>query len=1084
MKRFTFLLVLLALVSWQVTLAQNKKITGTVTDGSTGKTIPGVTIMAKGYSGVGTTTNDQGQYILLVPENTDRLQFSYVGMKTIEAIIADQIQINVKMEQDVLGLEEVVVTGLGVSREKKALGYSVQDVKGEELAKSREQNIVNTLQGKVAGVAITNSSGAVGSSSRIVIRGNNSLTGDNQPLFVVDGVPLSNSYTSLGAYGGVDYGNAIQDLNASDIENISVLKGANAAAIYGSRANNGVILITTKKAKGKQGLGITFESAGMFDRPLIFPDYQNLYGQGYSGEFEYVDGNGNGTNDNVDESWGPHLDGRLIAQYNSPYDAVTGVRTPTPWVPSKNDIRSVFQLGYQLTNTLALTKVTEKTNLRLSLSNYTQVGTLPNTDLAKNTVNFSGQTYLSPKFSMSFTGTYVRNKSENIPGNGYSSANILQQSSWSGRQVDYADLKANWNTIDPVTKRPYNWNHSYHDNPYWTLNKNTNARSRDRVFGNFALQYDFTDYLNLRASIGTDLYVEEIMEQRAKMSNDWKLGTFNAYTNFANETNANILLSFNKDISEDISLSATGGANLMHAYNRFQSTNVAELIVPDLYSVSNAASTPTTGLSFSNKEIQSLFATASIGYKRWLYLDLTARNDWSSTLPLDNNSYFYPSVSLGWVFTETFGIKSNILSYGKLRGGWAQVGSDTGPYQLNGVYGSSSPFFGNPSLSYTNTIPPLGLKPEKTTSMEFGADLKLLKNRIGIDFSWYKDNTTDQIMQIAVSSTTGFGAKMINAGEIQNNGIELLVNARPIQSKRFTWDVVVNYGRNRSKVVSLAEDLTFLNLYAGSWGMQVQARPGMPYGIMYGPGIVREFKSVEKDALGNELITYSGRPLINPANGMYRTTPQNVILGNVTPDFTGGIRNSFSFGDIDMSFLIDFRAGGDMYSITKWFGCYSGVLAETAAINPKGKNVRDAIEDGGGVLADGVYGKVGADGNIVFLDKSGAEVTAPVANTEAYANAQDFFEGFWGKTELGIYDTSYVKLREFNLGYTLNQAWVKKIGFSSVNLSLIGRNLLIIWKNMPHIDPENSFSAGNVQGVESNMIPTSRSIGFNLRLTL
>lgn len=1083
MKRFTFLLALLALVSWQVGLAQNRKITGTISDAISGKTLPGVNVMAKGYSGVGTISNDQGQYIILVPENTERLQFSFIGMKTLEVIIADQTVINVKMEEDVLGLAEVVVTGLGVSREKKALGYSVQDVKGDELVKSREQNIVNTLQGKVAGVTITNSSGAVGSSSRIVIRGNNSLTGNNQPLFVVDGVPVSNSYTSLGAYGGIDYGNAIQDLNASDIENISVLKGANAAAIYGSRANNGVILITTKKAKGKQGLGITFESGGMFDRALVFPDFQNLYGQGYGGEFAYIDGNGGGVNDNVDESWGPRLDGRLITQFNSPYDPVTGIRTPTPWVPTDNDITSVFQLGTQFTNTLSLTKVSDKTNLRLSLSNFNQVGTLPNTTLNRNTINFSGSTYLSEKFSISVTGTYVHNKGS-IPGNGYSSANILQQSSWSGRQVDYLDLKNNWEKIDPVSKRPYNWNHSYHDNPYWTLNKNTNERTRDRMFGNFTLQYDFTDYLNIKANVGTDLYFEEVMEQRAKMSNDWPLGTFNAYTNLANETNANILLSFNKDLTEDISLAATAGGNWMHTYGRFQSTNVSELIVPDLYSVSNAAATPTTGLSFSQKEIQSLYATASFGYKRWLYVDLTARNDWSSTLPIENNSYFYPSVSTGLILTEALGMKSDILSFAKLRAGWAMVGSDTDPYQLKGTFGSAQPFFGNPSLSYTGTIPPLGLKPERTKSMEFGTDLKLLKNRVGIDFTWYKDNTTDQIMQIAVSSTTGFGAKMINAGEIQNSGIELLLTGRPVQTKKFNWDITLNYGRNRSQVISLAEDLTFLNLYAGSWGMQVQARPGMPYGIMYGRGIVRETKEIEVDANGNELIHYTGRPLVNPSNGMYIRTSQDIILGNVTPDFTGGIRNSFTYGDWDFSFLIDFRSGGDMYSITKWFGCYSGVLAETAAINVNGKNVRDPVEEGGGVLADGVYGKLDASGNIVFLDKDGNESATPIVNTEAFAGGQDFFEGFWGKTELGIYDASFVKLREFNLGYTFKPDWLRKVGISSMNLSLIGRNLWIIWKNMPHIDPENSFSAGNVQGVESNMIPTSRSIGFNLRLTL
>lgn len=1086
MKRFTFLLALFALLGAQVMNAQNLRIQGTVTNAANGKVLPGVTVMAKGYAGIGTITNDEGKYILLVPPNTERLMFSFIGMKTTEAIIAGQNTINIAMEEDLLGLEEVVVTGLGVSRDKKALGYSVQDIKGEELAKAREQNIVNTLQGKVAGVQITNSSGAVGSSSRILIRGNNSLTGDNQPLFVVDGVPISNSYSSLGAYGGVDYGNAAMDLNASDIENISVLKGANAAAIYGSRAANGVILITTKKGGTKKGFGISFESSVQIDQAAIFPDYQNLYGQGYNGEFEYFDGNGGGIQDHVDESWGPPLDGRLIPQFDSPYDPETGIRTATPWVSNPNNIRDIFQTGFQLTNNIAMSKRTDNTSFRLSLTNFKHIGTLPNTDLKKNTINFSGSSFITPKFRVSASATYVNNKSENIPGNGYSSLNVLQQSTWFGRQVNVLNMKENWQefvTMPDGSKRPYNWNHSYHDNPFWTLNKNTNSRSRNRIFGNVTAQYDFTDFLNLKASVGTDLYSQERMEKRAMYSNDWPKGRFSSFSDFRNETNANILLSLNKDLTEDINLSASAGGNLMTYYSRSQSTHVAELIVPDLYSVSNANVTPTTGLNYNQKEIQSLYATASFGYQRWLYLDMTARNDWSSTLPMDNNSYFYPSIATSIIFTEALGLDSDFLSYGKVRGGWAQVGKDTGAYQLAGTYGSASPFFGNPSLSYTGTIPPLALRPEHTTSLEFGTDLKFFQNRLSLDFSWYKSNTTDQIMNISVSDATGFSGKTINAGNVQNMGIELLLKARPVQTSKFSWDVTLNYADNQSKVISLYEDLTFIDLYYGSWSINIQARPGFEYGMIYGRGIVRENKEIQLDALGNELVQYSGRAIVNPDNGMLYRTSENVILGNVMPDFIGGIHNSFTYGNWDVSALVDFRKGGDMFSVTYWFGAYAGVIEETAVLNANDKNVRDPVDDGGGILVDGVMGTIDADGNVIFTDASGSEVSDAITNT-VYGEGQDYFEGYWGKSEMGIFDASFVKLREVTLGYTFEPSWLRKVGFSSANISLVGRNLWVIYKNVPHIDPENSFSAGNVQGVESNMIPSSRSIGFNLRLTL
>ena len=412
------------------------------------------------------------------------------------------------------------------------------------------------------------------------------------------------------------------------------------------------------------------------------------------------------------------------------------------------------------------------------------------------------------------------------------------------------------------------------------------------------------------------------------------------------------------------------------------------------------------------------------------------------------------------------------------------MGNDTGAYMLQGTYGSADPFFGNPSLSYTNTIPPLALRPESTTSIEVGTDLKFFQNRLGVDLSWYKSNTTDQIMNISVSDATGFSSKTINAGNVQNIGIELLLTAQPVKSDRFTWDMVVNYSKYNSQVISLYEDLTFINLYAGSWGLNIQARPGLPYGIIFGRGMVRETKTIQEDALGNELVTYSGRPLVNPSNGMFYRTSENVILGNVMPDFNGGVRNNFTLGNFDASFLIDFRSGGDMFSVTTYFGLLAGVLEETAVENNRGKNVRDAVADGGGVLTEGILGKIGTDGTIIYTDADGNEVSSPIDNTTVYAEGQDYFESIWGKNEWAIFDASFVKLREMALGYTFEPSWLRKIGLRSLNLSLVGRNLWVIYKNIPHIDPENSFSSGNVQGIESNMIPSSRSIGFNLKLTL
>jgi len=1100
MKKLFLLIVLFVFIGGYTLLAQTIVITGTVTSSTQGEgAIPGVTISVKGTT-MGALTDVNGKFSLTAPQTATTLIFSYIGMKRQEVVIGGRKVIDVIMEPDLLGLDEVVVTALGISREKKALGYSVQDLGGDKIEKTKVSNIVNAFQGKLSGVQITNSDGGVASGVRVLIRGVNSLSssGDNQPLFIVDGVPINNTTTDAGSYGGRDYGNAASDINPSDVENISVLKGASAAALYGSRAVNGVILITTKSGKsrnGQSGLGVSLEENMMWSTPLVIPKFQNLYGQGSSDgpglgqySFEYVDGAYGGVNDGVDESWGPRLDGRLIPQFDSPYDPETGVRTPTPWIAHPDNVKSFFNTGLQRTTTLAVAGSKQGANFRLSLSNQKINGILPNTDLTKNNISLNGELAVTDKITIGASASYISNKSNNIAENGYNGGNPMQSlGQWFGRQVDMTVLKARQNELNPITLTPFNWNSSYHNNPYWNLNNNTNSRNRDRMIGNINMSWKFTDWLTFRTTAGTDWYVEDIMERVAvgDVGIGYPKGEFNSYSNRRQEINANARFEFVKSFG-DFSFNGSLGTEYNHYNRQYRSTNVAQLIIPDLYSVNNAAVPATTSILENHRELQSVFGTANFGYKNFVFLDLTGRNDWSSTLPLDNNSYFYPSASLSLVVTDALHIKSDILSFLKLRGSYAQVGGTASEYSLNGTYTADQPFNGNPSLNYTSTIPPLGLKPQNKKSKEIGVELKLFKNRIGFDASFYKENTINQILNIAVSNTTGFSSKTINAGNLQNSGAELQLNLTPVQTHDFSWDISINWSKNVNKVVSLYGDMKYYSLYDLSWGGYVYAFPGKDYGTIFGYAIVRENATpVYYDDAKTQLAyyTYSGRPVVTKS-GRYIRSGQRTPLGNVYPDWFGGITNTLNYKKLSFSFLIDFKKGGDIFSETHMFGLYTGVLAPTAATNANGKNVRDALADGGGVLVpNAVYGKVNTDGTIAFLDATGAASATPVTNT-TYADANTFYYDTYGKTELSVFDGSFTKLREVSLGYTFdNVGFLNKAGIKDVSLSLVGRNLLIIHKNVPDIDPEVGNSAGNTSvGAEQNTIPSTRSYGFNIKI--
>ncbi len=1028
-----------------------RTITGKVVSGQDQKPVEGVSVFVKG-SAAGTTTDAEGRFSLTFDKKEKWLTFSFVGMDGAEIPVTGETYYFLAMKPAERNMGEVVVTALGINRKKRALGYSVQELNGEEINKARETNVVNALSGKISGIQVTSSSGSVGASSRIVIRGSNSF-GENQPLFVVDGIPISNAASSVDPNGGTDYGNAISDINPDDIKSVSVLKGANAAALYGSRAANGVILITTKNGKSQSGIGVDFSSSTTMDKVYILPKYQNSYGQGYYGSeyewqqahpeltyqdyaktysYNYVDGRGSGVNDMSQESWGPRLDAGLKL------DQFTG--KDQPWISHPDNVKDFFQTGFTTDNNIALHASGDKASGRLSVSNMTQQGTTPNTGLKQNTFNFSGEIHPVDRLTASVSGSYINKWSDNLGVGQYSYNNPQFIFAWFGRQVDMGPLKANWQKNDQFG-RPYSWEHYWWDNPYLAMHNNSGF-SRNRMFGNMDVTYKVNDWLSVKARAGTDFYNESrmsITQSRSILSTSG--GAFSQTTIFRSETNADLILLLNKKLSETIGIDGVFGANYDHSNYRDMTLGASQLTIPDLYTIGNVKGQASTSMYKSEKETQSVYGAVNFSYRDYLYLGITGRNDWSSTLPANNRSYFYPSVSLGWVFSDALNIRSPFLSYGKLRASWAQVGKDTDPYQTLAVYSSgSSPWNGTAFFTSPSTIPPLNLKPEKTLSVEFGTELKFFRDRLGLNLSYYDTRTRNQIMSVNISNPSGYSAMLINAGEIENRGAEVSLNGKILQSSNgLNWGVTVNWAKNKNKVNKLFGDLQSYNL-GPNVNVQVEAVPGKSWGEMFGGGYLR-------DAAGNIIVDAKGLP--QPAT--------NVDLGNVSPSWTGGINNEFSYRHFYLSFLVDFRWGGDMFSFTAWHDRITGVLQET------------------------VDGNVRKDGMII---KGVTQDGKP--NTQR-VNAYDYFHGDynWSIVEPAVFKSTYIKLREVVFGYSIPVKNTKVI--KSANVSLVGRNLLLLYtdkSNTAHIDPETGVGSTNSGvGIEVFQIPPARSLGVKLQVS-
>ncbi len=1049
MKKLTIFLAFLLFVGFSV--QAQMQISGTVTGAEDGLSIPGVSVVVKDNTTIGTTTDMDGKYTLTVPSEAQALVFSFVGMKTQEVLVNGRSVIDVQLEAEVLEMDEVVVTALGISREKKALGYSVQDLSGEEFTKAREANVVNSLSGKVSGVNITQSSGAVGASTRIELRGASSITGNTQPLFIVDGIPLDNTnYGTATDGGGFDLPNGIADINPDDIATLSVLKGPSAAALYGVRAANGVIVITTKTGKTSKtkDIGVSFNSTTTFEKPLVIPSFQNSYGQGPNDDyFEWIDGTvGDG---GVDESWGPPLDvGLEFVQWDN-YKYNGGA---SPWISHPDNVKDFYETGITSNNNLAFTGGTEKMSYRLSLGYMDQDGMIPTTEFRKYSVSGNASYNFTDKLKAGFNVNYNKSESDNLPTIGYTNENPLQQTLWGGRNVDWSALK-DYNNLPMAPAgtaaegTPLNWNTQFQNNPYWVLDNNKNAYKKDRMLGGVNISYQFTDYLSVVGKSSIDTWSSKVTENHAHGSNEFAFGNYNVTDRRYTETNSDILIMFNKEILSDFNLSLNVGGNMMsREYTRLYG-EAPQLELPGVYTLANLKAGSTTVIQSRTEEskINSIYGQGQIAWKNAIFLDFTGRNDWASVLPIDNNSFFYPSVNLGAVITDLLEMKSSVLTFAKVRVGWSKVGGIGAlePYQLEQAYEfrptTVVPWGGNSLLFNPDQLNNPNIKPESKTAYEVGLDLRLFNNRLRLDATYFNETNTDLIVPVEISAASGYITALDNIGEMTNKGIELMLGITAVKTKDLVVDFDINYYKNENEVTSLG-GLEALVL-GGQWNMDLQAREGQPWGVIYGPVYQRDDNG--------EIIHENGVPL--------KETEYDVI-GNIQPDWRGGITMNVSYKGINLNTTIDGKFGGDIYTMTTTWGRYSGVLEETLL-------GRESGLVGDGVMWDEASGSY-VPNNVVVSSKT--------YNQVAYDNSI---------VESSVFDASYVKWRQLVISYDLPSKWFEGTPFKKASIGFVGRNLAILYKKVPHIDPETSFSSDNAeQGQEFGQMPSTRSLGFNINI--
>jgi len=1027
------------------------KLTGTVLD-KEGEPLIGASVQIKDTS-KGTITDADGKFILDVSPGTV-VTVKYLGFVPQEIKITNQKALNITLEEEINVLNEVAVTALGIKREKKALGYSVGEVKGEELEKAKETNVINALAGKVPGLVISQTAGGPSGSSRVIIRGNTELTGDNQPLYVVDGVPLDNTnFGSADKNGGYDLGDGISSINPDDIENISVLKVPAASALYGSRASHGVILITTKKAGGKKRLGIEFNSTTTIEHQLTkYNDLQTYYGQGTEGRIT-------GTDDkhSSNRNWGPKIDEGLYITY---FDGIT-----RPYKFIENNIDGFFRTGVTTTNSVIFNATQDKTGVRVSYTNLLNWDIVPNSDMSRNTVNIRANTQLANKLDLDFKVNYVREDVNNRPALSDERTNVGKNLLSLATTFDQKWLKESYKTANGEY---YDWNNHdvYNLNPYWIINEMKNDSDKDKFSGTGVMSYKINDKFRARLTGGGEINVFSFQEY-APYSTPGKETGYLRNRNFKNYTyNTELLLTYNDKFGL-FDIGANAGGNIFYVNNQTEIVTAKDMRMREVVALQSFMSKEITE-DIYRKQINSVFGMANIGYNNFLYLDATIRGDKSSTLPSSKNTYVYPSVSTSFLFTEVLNVNKDILPYGKLRASFAQVGSDTSPYRLDMYYAMIDKAYGNyPFGTISNyEVPNRNLKPTRTNSAEFGLELRMLKNRLGLDFTYYTQNSKDQIMRLNTSIASGYSAKIVNAGEIENKGIEVVLNTRPIETKDWTWDLNFNFSKNTNKVKSLASGLDRFTLSEAPWlNVTVDAVVGENYGAIMG----KDFKR-----------NPNGDILVNANTGLPEVADEVSVLGNATWDWTGGINTSLKYKDFSLSAIIDVKVGADLFSMSARSFYNTGKAKQTLEGRDGWyRSEEQRLEVGatkadwtptGGYLVKGVVEGKDALGNTTYTE-----------NTK-YIDPEEYWKHVSNSVpSVFVYDNSYVKVREITFSYRLPGKLVKKFA-DSMTVSFVSRNPFIIYKNIDNIDPDSNYNNSSGMGLEFGSLPSRRSFGVNLNV--
>ena len=998
-------------------------ISGKVTD-ATGQGLPGVSIKVKG-SNIGTSTDASGNYSFNFPANST-LVFSYIGFVTQEIPVNGRSTINVSLADDQQALSEVVVTALGISRDKKALSYALTEVKGDSFTQARENNLGNALSGKVAGVNASSTATGPGGSSRVVIRGNGSFASDNQPLYVVNGVPINNSNNGTpGTFGGRDGGDGLISINPDDIETLSVLKGGQAAALYGSRAAAGVILITTKSGRGSQGLGVEYNTTFTTDNVITIPEWQYDYGQGSLG-LKPTDAAQAMSQGRL--SWGPKLDGSNVIQFDG---------QSRPYVAQKDNNKNFYNTGTTFSNNLALTGGNQAANFRFSVSDMKNEGIVPNSSLQRNTFNLAANANINNKITFEGSAQYNIEINENRTNIGDFTRNPNASVGVMATSLDVRTLDPGYN---PTTLREVQWaDDPFVANPYFAVNKHLNEDQRRRIIGSFRTRWNITDFLYARGGAGIDYFTRE----------DWNIGATGSLTNLAGtyskgrttgyETNIEGLLGFDKGFGK-FSVNAFVGGNMMYNQNASNSLNSGDLNVPYNYFISNGKS-QSFGEGFGESAINSLFGSADIGFNNYLYLSLTARQDWFSTLSPTSNSVLYPSAGLSFVVSEIWKSKPSWLDYTKVRGSWAQVGGGTpGPYGLDLTYTAGSiTHLNQPLMTINGATIPNPLKPFTSTTSEAGLETRMFGGRLGMDLTLYQKITTDDIVNATIPNTSSFTSVRLNVGEMRNSGIELLLTGTPLKSNSgITWDASLNVAYNENEVVSIAPGLT--TLAGGSPRTQnafVNHYVGKPFGMVSG-------YTFRTDASGNRMY--------NSGSSLPMQSASIVDLGRGVPPLTMGLNNNFRYKNFSLGFLLDGKFGGVLYTSTNAYGTSYGLDKRTTE---------------GGVRENGIA--------LSGVDQNGAPFTRTIP-------AQQYFQGIaFAITDQFVYDADFVKLRQLTLGFNLPKTLIAKTPLQSASLSLVARNLFMLHNNVPNVDPESSYSvSGTSFGLENFGVPTTRSFGLNL----